>query len=80
MLFDTNKQNLPRYFCRKNLPNNGAIVTLIDEEGDEFPIVYLSYKHNSALSSGWRGFSISHELVDGDALVFQLVKQTVFKV
>ena len=72
-----NKQSLPSHFCRRTLPKDGAIVTLIDEEGDEFPTVYLAYKF---LSRGWKDFSISHELVDGDALVFQLVGPTVFKV
>ncbi|TYH33212.1 hypothetical protein ES332_D13G043000v1 [Gossypium tomentosum] len=33
-----------------------------------------------SLSGGWRGFSIDHNLVDGDALVFQLVAPTEFKV
>ncbi|GKD45055.1 B3 domain-containing protein-like protein [Tanacetum coccineum] len=69
---------LPSHFCRKNLPRNDATVTLIDEDGDEIPTVYLANK--AGLSGGWRGFSISHELVDGDALVFQLVERTVFKV
>ena len=78
MLLDINKQGLPNHFCRKNLPRNDATVTLIDEEGDEVPTVYLARK--AGLSGGWRGFSISHELVDGDALVFQLIEPTVFKV
>ncbi|PWA59296.1 B3 domain-containing protein [Artemisia annua] len=62
----------------KKLPTNDATVTLIDEEGDEVPTVYLARK--AGLSGGWRGFSISHELVDSDALVFQLIERTVFKV
>lgn len=33
-----------------------------------------------ALVGGWKGFAIDHQLVDGDALVFQLVKPTEFKV
>lgn len=36
--------------------------------------------HKSGLSAGWRGFAIEHELVDGDALVFQLTEPTSFKV
>ncbi|XP_064966536.1 B3 domain-containing protein Os06g0194400-like isoform X3 [Musa acuminata AAA Group] len=32
------------------------------------------------LSAGWKGFSINHELVHGDAVVFQLIKTTTFKV
>ncbi|XP_024973293.1 B3 domain-containing protein Os06g0194400-like [Cynara cardunculus var. scolymus] len=69
---------LPGHFCRKNLPKKDGTVTLIDEEGEEFPTVYLA--HKAGLSGGWRGFSISHGLVDGDALVFQQTKPTVFKV
>ncbi|KAK1427409.1 hypothetical protein QVD17_16093 [Tagetes erecta] len=69
---------LPGYFCRKHLPKNDGTVTLIDEEGEEFPTVYLA--HKVGLSGGWRGFSLSHELVDGDALVFHLIRPTVFKV
>ncbi|KAK6946126.1 hypothetical protein RJ641_013670, partial [Dillenia turbinata] len=32
------------------------------------------------LTAGWRGFSLDHELADGDALVFQLIDHTIFKV
>ncbi|XP_062024094.1 B3 domain-containing protein Os06g0194400-like [Rosa rugosa] len=69
---------LPLPFCRKYLPKRDAAVMLVDEEGEEYPIVYLGNKNG--LSGGWRGFSIAHELVDGDALVFQLIKPTTFKV
>ncbi|XP_072991173.1 B3 domain-containing protein Os03g0184500-like isoform X2 [Typha latifolia] len=34
----------------------------------------------TGLSGGWQGFAIFHELIDGDALVFQLIKPTMFKV
>ena len=51
---------------------------MIDEEGGEYPTNYLVNK--AGLSGGWRGFSIAHELVDGDALVFQLIRPTAFKV
>lgn len=54
------------------------MMTLVDENGDEFKSLYLALKNG--LSAGWRGFSIYHELVDGDALVFQLIKPTTFKV
>lgn len=54
------------------------MITLVDEEGDEFETKYLAEK--TGLSGGWRGFAIYHELVDGDALVFQLVSRTEFKV
>lgn len=34
----------------------------------------------TGLSGGWRGFSIAHKLLEGDALVFQLIKPCKFKV
>lgn len=54
------------------------MVTLVDEAGEEHLTKYLGDKNG--LSGGWRGFAIDHDLVDGDALVFQLIKPTVFKV
>lgn len=53
-------------------------MTLIDESGGEHQTRYLARK--AGLSAGWKGFSIAHELVDGDALVFQLINATEFKV
>ncbi|KAI3897005.1 hypothetical protein MKX03_015829 [Papaver bracteatum] len=38
---------------------------------------YLAKK--VGLSGGWRGFSLDHQLIDGDACVFQLTKPTQFK-
>ncbi|KAL4302783.1 hypothetical protein GQ457_10G020980 [Hibiscus cannabinus] len=69
---------LPNHFCKKNLPHHDVMMTLVDEEGEEFAAKYLADK--TGLSGGWRGFSIDHNLVDGDALVFQLVAPTEFKV
>lgn len=69
---------LPVYFCKSHLPLSDEMMTLEDENGDEFQTKYLAQK--TGLSGGWRGFSIDHELVDGDALVFQLVSPTRFKV
>ncbi|KAG1337929.1 B3 domain-containing protein [Cocos nucifera] len=69
---------LPRHFCTKHLPRKDTMMTLVDENDDEFKSLYLAPKNG--LSGGWRGFSIYHELVDGDALIFQLVKPTTFKV
>ena len=71
-------QGLPVWFCSSHLPNHDEFITLLDEEGNESPTKYLAEK--SGLSAGWRGFSIDHELVDGDALVFQLIRPTEFKV
>ncbi|PIA26237.1 hypothetical protein AQUCO_09500007v1 [Aquilegia coerulea] len=69
---------LPRSFCRKHLPRSDKEFTLIDEDGGEWYTLFLAAKNG--LSGGWRGFSIAHELVDGDALVFELVEPTKFKV
>lgn len=65
-------------FCRKNLPKRDEIITLIDEQGDECSTIYLPRK--TGLSGGWKGFSVAHGLVDGDALVFQLIRPTTFMV
>ncbi|XP_077251483.1 AP2/B3-like transcriptional factor family protein [Tasmannia lanceolata] len=65
-------------FCKLNLPKRDEIITLVDENDDEYDTKFLAQK--TGLSAGWRGFSIAHELVDGDALVFQLVNPTKFKV
>lgn len=69
---------LPVHFCKTHLPKHDEYVTLIDENGDESDTKYLALK--TGLSGGWRGFAIDHELVDGDALVFQLIAPTRFKV
>lgn len=61
-----------------HLSHKDEIITLIDESGNEFPTKYLARK--TGLSGGWKGFAVDHQLVDGDALVFQLIKPTKFKV
>ncbi|GMY28632.1 B3 domain-containing protein At5g42700-like [Fagus crenata] len=69
---------LPVHFCKRNLPKRDDVFTLIDEDGDGFPTIYLARK--TGLSGGWKAFAVAHHLVDGDALVFQLIKPTEFKV
>ncbi|GMH02700.1 hypothetical protein Nepgr_004539 [Nepenthes gracilis] len=69
---------LPVQFCKTHLPDHDDMITLVDEDGGEWETKYLAGK--TGLSGGWRGFSIDHELVDGDALVFQLIRPTKFKV
>ncbi|OUZ99172.1 B3 DNA binding domain [Macleaya cordata] len=69
---------LPSQFCYSNLPKEIVAFTLLDENGEEYTIKYLPEK--CGLSGGWKGFAIAHKLVAGDALVFQLVKVTKFKV
>ncbi|KAK0577732.1 hypothetical protein LWI29_037699 [Acer saccharum] len=69
---------LPVSFCKKCLPKRDEVVTLVDESGDEYQTIYLARKNG--LSGGWKGFAVAHDLVDGDALIFQLIKRTTFKV
>lgn len=69
---------LPVHFCKTHLPNCDEIMTLADEDGYEWPTKYLDRK--TGLSGGWKGFAVDHELVDGDALVFQLINPTKFQV
>lgn len=69
---------LPQHFCKTNLPNRDVTINLVDEDDQVSETKYLA--HKSGLSAGWRGFAIEHELVDGDALVFQLSEPTSFKV
>ncbi|KAF5448666.1 hypothetical protein F2P56_029176 [Juglans regia] len=65
-------------FCKMHLSDKDEIITLIDESGNEFPTRYLARK--TGLSGGWKGFAVDNQLVDGDALVFQLIMPTKFKV
>ncbi|KAF7830640.1 B3 domain-containing protein [Senna tora] len=69
---------LPVYFCKTSLPKRDDMITLIDEDENEYPTVYLARK--TGLSGGWKGFAVAHNLADGDALVFQLIRPTAFKV
>ncbi|XP_059449635.1 B3 domain-containing protein At3g19184-like isoform X2 [Corylus avellana] len=69
---------LPVQFCKAHLPSKDEMITLVDEDGNESPTKYLF--HKTGLSGGWKGFATCHDLVDGDALVFQLIKPTKFKV
>ncbi|KAJ8435825.1 hypothetical protein Cgig2_017120 [Carnegiea gigantea] len=69
---------LPADFCRSSLPRADGMVTLVDEEGEEYPTVYLARKRG--LSGGWKGFAEAHQLVDGDAVIFQVISHSVLKV
>ncbi|XP_004240808.1 B3 domain-containing protein Os01g0234100-like [Solanum lycopersicum] len=68
----------PKRFCDCHLPKHDAIVVLVDENDEESPTKYLIDKNG--LSGGWRGFSIAHNLLEGDVLVFQLIQPSKFKV
>ncbi|EXB50008.1 B3 domain-containing protein [Morus notabilis] len=69
---------LPVHFCKTNLLRRDEVMTLIDEEGEEYETIYLARK--TGLSGGWKGFSVAHKLGDGDALIFQLIRPSAFKV
>lgn len=71
-------QSLPKKFCFEHLPKHDTMIVLEDESGREFQTKYLVGK--SGLSGGWRGFSIAHNLLAGDVLVFHLVAEYMFKV
>ncbi|MCL7036120.1 hypothetical protein MKW94_021165, partial [Papaver nudicaule] len=68
----------PSKFCSSSLPKTDTKVTLVDEEGEEYTANYLPRK--LGLSGGWKGFAVAHKLVEGDALVFHLIKVPIFKV
>lgn len=53
-------------------------VVLENEEGTEYGAVFISKR--TGLSGGWRAFALDHKLDDGDALVFELIEPTRFKV
>uniref|UniRef100_A0A6M2EZT8 TF-B3 domain-containing protein n=1 Tax=Populus davidiana TaxID=266767 RepID=A0A6M2EZT8_9ROSI len=73
---------LPVDFCRKNLPRRGDVITSIDEDADEYQVTYVARENRrkNRLSGGWKGFAVAHGLLDGDAVVFQLIKPTACKV
>lgn len=60
------------------MPKQDTMIVLENESGMNYQAKYLVKK--VGLSGGWRGFSIAHELLEGDVLVFQLVRPTKFKV
>ncbi|KMZ66993.1 B3 domain-containing protein [Zostera marina] len=70
--------SLPKSFSSTYLPKSNEYLTLIDEDGNEFQSLYLAPKNG--LSGGWRGFSMEHDLVDGDALIFELINPKTFKI
>ncbi|RAL38844.1 unnamed protein product [Cuscuta campestris] len=69
--------SLPMDFHRMHLPNDATII-LEGEDSMRYKTNFLAGK--GGLSGGWRGFALSHNLQEGDAIVFQLVKQYEFKV
>ncbi|KAL8546287.1 hypothetical protein ACS0TY_006128 [Phlomoides rotata] len=55
-----------------------SAVVLEDESGEEFTIKYIA--HKTGLSAGWRKFVAGNKLLEGDALIFQLIGPCRFKV
>lgn len=62
----------------ENLSKGDEVMTLVDVDGNEYPTRYLAQRFG--LSAGWKEFAFAHDLVEGDALVFQLIRPTAFKV
>ncbi|GFP91201.1 putative B3 domain-containing protein at5g58280 [Phtheirospermum japonicum] len=69
---------LPNKFCEDHLPGSTVDMGLEDEEGSEYSAVFISKR--TGLSGGWRAFALDHKLDDGDALVFELIEPTKFKI
>ncbi|XP_057442111.1 putative B3 domain-containing protein At5g58280 isoform X2 [Lotus japonicus] len=69
---------LPSRFCEEHLPKTLYDMILEDEDGSEYEAVYIGKR--SGLSGGWRAFALDHKLDDGDALVFELVEASRFKI
>jgi hypothetical protein len=69
---------LPATFCKTHLPLKDDRIMLEDEQEREWETIYLAGK--VGLSGGWRGFSLDHDLVDGDCCIFELVSSHRFKV
>jgi len=76
--FDFFLQGLPTSFCKRHLPDKDTTIILEDESCKEYNTKFIACK--MGLSAGWRQFSAVHKLQEGDALVFQLVEPTKFKV
>ncbi|KAG2391406.1 putative B3 domain-containing protein [Vigna angularis] len=69
---------LPSKFCEEHFPKTVCDMILEDENGSEYKAVYIGNK--SGLSGGWRAFALDHKLDDGDALVFELIEPSRFKI
>lgn len=75
---NTFEQGLPTKFCEDHLPKTTVDIVLENEEGLEYEAIFIGKRNG--LSGGWRAFALEHKLDDGDALVFELIKPTRFKV
>ncbi|XP_057419759.1 B3 domain-containing protein Os01g0234100-like isoform X2 [Lotus japonicus] len=68
----------PKKFCDLYLPKVDTLIALEDESREIYQTKYLAEK--MGLSGGWRGFSIAHNLLELDVLVFHLIQPHKFKV
>nr|GME12267.1 B3 domain-containing protein Os01g0234100-like isoform X2 [Ipomoea batatas] len=69
---------LPADFCRMYLPPHDHTIPLEGDNGKQYETKFIAERQG--LSGGWRGFSLAHNLQEGDAVVFHLVQQYKFKV
>ncbi|PSR95005.1 B3 domain-containing protein [Actinidia chinensis var. chinensis] len=69
---------LPTKFCEDHLPKTTVQMVLEEENGTEYEAVYIGER--TGISGGWRAFALDHKLDDGDAVVFELIEPTRFKV
>ncbi|RZC31720.1 B3 domain-containing protein Os01g0234100-like isoform X2 [Glycine soja] len=69
---------LPKKFCNLYMPKLDTTIALEDETGQLYETKYLAQK--AGLSAGWRGFSIAHNLLEMDVLIFHLVQPSKFRV
>ncbi|KAI0511998.1 hypothetical protein KFK09_012632 [Dendrobium nobile] len=69
---------LPTKFCKDHLNPDVMTMVLEDEKGEEHESIYIGKR--TGLSGGWKSFAVDHNLEDGDALVFKLIKPTRFKI
>lgn len=69
---------LPEEFCEKHMPGQDEKFMLEDDKEKEWECLYLA--HRKGMSSGWRGFALDHDIMDGDCCVFELVGPLRFKV
>ncbi|KAF6160403.1 hypothetical protein GIB67_019172 [Kingdonia uniflora] len=67
---------LPTKFCNSYLLENDYIITLVVENKAICTVQYM----DEVFRGGWKAFSIGHNLVEGDSMVFHLVKRSEFQV
>ncbi|KAK4749962.1 hypothetical protein SAY87_027411 [Trapa incisa] len=70
--------HLPMGFCKSHMPRQNTTVILEDEGGEKYEVNYIVEK--TALSAGWKVFTTSQNLLEGDVVIFQLIEPSRFKV